>query len=66
MDKGELIKRSFTTVCKCKAVLYKTIATAVKRGAKTLEEIQRKTRANTGCGKTCTNKILEIIKEHSK
>lgn len=62
----DLIKE-LALVCKCQAVKYRTIKHAIqKKDAKSLEEIRRLTRANTGCGKQCTEKIIEMIKKYRK
>ena len=65
MDVNE-IKRDIATVCKCKAVRYKTIRKAIEEGADTLVKVRQKTRANTGCGYACTQKILEMIELHKR
>jgi len=65
MDHAEIIK-NIAIVCKCRAVRYKTIKNAILNGARTLAEVQMRTRANTGCGKRCTAKILEMIDEYSQ
>ncbi|MBF0312309.1 MAG: (2Fe-2S)-binding protein [Oligoflexia bacterium] len=65
-DKTASIARDISTVCRCKAVKYKTIRAAIEQGADTLEKIREKTRANTGCGKSCTEKIISMIAEHKR
>jgi NAD(P)H-nitrite reductase large subunit len=62
----QAIRRDISTVCRCKAVRYKTIRLAIESGADTLEKVRRMTKANTGCGVSCTEKIQEMIKEHKK
>lgn len=64
-DQKEMAK-NFVVVCKCKAVKYKDIKKAILNGADNLEKVRKKTSANTGCGKKCTEKILEMINEYSK
>jgi NAD(P)H-nitrite reductase large subunit len=59
------IARDMSVVCRCRAVNYKTIRRAIEQGADTIEKIQAKTRANTGCGKSCTEKILVMIEGHT-
>lgn len=63
MDEKQ-IRRDISTVCKCKAIRYKTIRKAIESGANSIEKIRKLTKANTGCGKMCTEKINEMIKIH--
>lgn len=65
MDNKDLAKQ-FTVVCKCRAVNYKTIISAIKNGADSLEKVRSKTKANTGCRKKCTRKILEMLEQKSQ
>lgn len=65
MNDNDII-RDISIVCKCKAVRYKTIRIAIEEGADTIEKVREKTSANTGCGKRCTDKIHEMIREHGK
>ncbi|MBF0361600.1 MAG: (2Fe-2S)-binding protein [Oligoflexia bacterium] len=60
------IKKDFSIVCRCKAVNHKTIRKAIESGADNIEKIRAKTKANTGCGKSCTEKILEMIASYSR
>jgi NAD(P)H-nitrite reductase large subunit len=62
MNEEEIIQ-NIKVICKCKAVKYKTIKDAILNGANTLELVQKKTGANTGCGRNCTDRILEMIEE---
>ncbi len=68
----DLIKEGFDTslkpedmVCNCNAVSYERILEAIKGGVKTLEDLQRLTRAGTSCG-GCTNLLEALLKEHVK
>ena len=65
MDEKEII-RDIQIVCKCKVIKYRAIRQAIENGADTIEKVRMKTRANTGCGKRCTPKILEMIELHKK
>ena len=51
-----------TTVCSCNHVNAGTIREAVRKGARTLAEIQRATRASTGCG-SCAADVERILRE---
>ncbi|MBU1087726.1 MAG: NAD(P)/FAD-dependent oxidoreductase [Candidatus Omnitrophica bacterium] len=55
-------------VCRCEMVSAKEIKEAIKRGAKTLDGIKFRTRAQAGrChGSFCTCRILKILAENSK
>jgi NAD(P)H-nitrite reductase large subunit len=63
MKEEEIIK-GLQIVCKCKAVRYKTIKTAIEKGAITIDMVRKKTGANTGCGMQCTEKIKNMISNH--
>lgn len=52
-------------VCNCNAVSYGEILKAIERGAKTLEDIQKTTKASTSCG-SCATVVEEILKSHVK
>ncbi|MPQ43459.1 (2Fe-2S)-binding protein [Clostridium tarantellae] len=54
-----------TKVCVCKAVSRATIKNTIRDGAKSVEEIAKKTGATTGgcCGRRCICKIETLIKE---
>ena len=60
----EQIKRDIAVVCKCKAVRHKTIRLAIERGADSLLAVRQQTTANTGCGKDCREKILQMIADY--
>ena len=47
-------------ICHCKNVDYITIRKAMIEGARTVEEIQEKTGAGTGCG-SCIGEIEKIL-----
>ncbi|ADC89957.1 nitrite and sulphite reductase 4Fe-4S region [Thermocrinis albus DSM 14484] len=53
------------TVCNCNAVSYEDILNAIKLGAKSLEDIQRMTRASTSCG-SCIPLVENILQQHVK
>lgn len=53
------------TVCNCNAVSYGDILKAIKDGAKTLEDVQRITKASTSCG-GCAPLVEDILKKHVK
>ena len=48
------------TVCFCHNVPLQALLQAIEDGARTLEEIQQKTKASTGCG-GCESDVLEIL-----
>jgi NAD(P)H-nitrite reductase large subunit len=50
------------TVCFCHTVSRGKIRQAIRDGARTLEEIQKRTRASTGCG-GCELDVREILEE---
>lgn len=58
------LAREISIVCKCKAIPYRTIRKAIQSGAITIEKIRIQTKANTGCGKSCTEKILRMIEKY--
>ncbi|MFN4307063.1 FAD-dependent oxidoreductase, partial [Sulfurihydrogenibium azorense] len=62
-EKRELKEKDI--VCNCNAVGYGEILRAIKEGAKSLEDIQRMTKASTSCG-SCATLIEAILKEHVK
>ncbi|MGL5576058.1 MAG: (2Fe-2S)-binding protein [Sarcina sp.] len=49
-------------ICNCKNVTLGEIESAIASGASTVEEIQAKTNAGTGCGK-CVGLIEEILEK---
>jgi NAD(P)H-nitrite reductase large subunit len=51
-----------TTICFCHNVRLGTLLKAIEEGAQTVEQIQEKTKASTGCG-GCESEVLEIITE---
>ncbi len=63
----EEIKNRFKKVCICRSISKGTMIDAVKNGARSVEDIRKKTGATTGnCkGTRCTPVIKEIIKEYS-
>lgn len=70
-EKIELIKkdkRYSNVVCRCEIITEAEIVEAVRRGAKTVDGVKRRTRATMGrCqGSFCTPKILEIMSRELK
>lgn len=61
----EEIKDRYKKVCICRSISKGTIKNAVKEGAKSVQEVRRKTGATTGSckGERCTSVINDIIKE---
>ncbi|MDW8294360.1 MAG: FAD-dependent oxidoreductase [Aquificaceae bacterium] len=53
------------TVCNCGAVSYGDLIKAISGGAKTLEDIQKVTRASTYCG-SCAGLVESILRRHVK
>jgi bacterioferritin-associated ferredoxin len=56
-----------TKTCICKGITRFTIKKAIHRGLQTIKEIQELTGAGSGscCGRRCTAKIDELLKEAS-
>jgi NAD(P)H-nitrite reductase large subunit len=50
------------TICFCHNVPYKRLLEAIRSGATTIQAIQDKTRASTGCG-GCESEVSEILHE---
>jgi len=50
-------------ICRCEEVTEKEIIEAIKSGARSIDEIRRRTRAGMGLcqGRTCRKHILKII-----
>lgn len=67
-DKEIAMKDRYTKVCLCKSISRATIKDSIRNGAKTLEDVKRKTRATTGSckGNRCSFKIKELIEGYSK
>jgi len=68
---SELIKKDASygdIVCRCEMVSAKEVRDAIKRGAKTMDGIKFRTRAQAGrChGSFCTTRIMKILAEESK
>ena len=63
----EEIKNRMKKVCICRSISKGTIINAVSEGAKTVNEVRRKTGATSGqCkGSRCTSVINDIIKENN-
>jgi bacterioferritin-associated ferredoxin len=56
-----------TKTCICKGISRASIKKTIHNGAKTVKEVQQQTGAGTGscCGRRCTPKIEELLKEVS-
>ena len=52
-------------ICSCLGVTEREVLLNLAKGAKTFEDIQKITKAGTGCGK-CIPKIKKFIKDHLK
>ena len=52
-------------VCTCFGITKKEIVDAIKKGAKTVDEVMEATSAGTACG-MCIDQIEQIIKETLK
>ncbi len=69
--KKKLIKKDASygdIVCRCEMVSVKEINDAIKRGAKTMDGVKFRTRAQSGrChGSFCTTRIMKILAEETK
>jgi ferredoxin len=51
-------------MCFCTWTLAKEATTAIMQGAKTPEEVTRKTGVCTGCGIYCVGSVLKLLKAH--
>ena len=49
-------------ICICKAVTDEEIRKCITRGAKTVEDVQEKTKAGTQCG-GCIEEVQEVLNE---
>lgn len=56
------IAKNLEIVCRCRHVKFKTIKTAIEKGATTVQQVKNKTSACTGCG-ACAVQILFMIEE---
>lgn len=65
---NEEIMDKLTKVCICKGISRKTIKSAIKDGAITIEAVRKATGAGSGgCGgKRCTPKIEELLAKHNE
>lgn len=65
-NQNEVIMDKLTKVCLCKAINRAAIKKAIAEGAKTVEEVQKKTGAGSGSckGRRCTPKIEELIRNY--
>ena len=58
--------RGLKTVCRCNNIKYRTIERAIREGARTIDDIAKKTGATTGhCGGSCTPDVLAMLAEHA-
>ena len=57
------MKNANKEACHCKNVTYAQIRSAVRQGAKTLEEVQAITGCGTGCGK-CKDFLQYLIRDY--
>ncbi|KHD37579.1 (2Fe-2S)-binding protein [Clostridium acetobutylicum] len=62
------IMDKLTKVCLCKAIPRSTIKKAIRKGAKTVEDVQKATGAGSGgcSGRRCTPKIEELLDSYRK
>ncbi|URZ05382.1 (2Fe-2S)-binding protein [Clostridium felsineum] len=62
------IMDKLTKVCLCKAIPRSTIKNAIRKGARTVEAVQKATGAGSGgcAGRRCTPKIEELLASYSK
>ena len=60
------IKKDLSVVCTCKGIKYRTIRLAIIKGCNDIESIRKKTKANTGCGELCTDKINKMIEDYKR
>ena len=56
------MKNANKEACHCKNVTYAQIRSAVRQGAKTVEQVQRITGCGTGCGQ-CREFIEHLIRD---
>lgn len=63
----EEIKDKLTKTCLCRQVTRATLKAAIAQGADTLEKIESKTGAMTGCckGNRCKSAIQDLIDQHT-
>ncbi|AAK78646.1 NAD(P)H-nitrite reductase large subunit [Clostridium acetobutylicum] len=62
------IMDKLTKVCLCKAIPRSTIKKVIRKGAKTVEDVQKATGAGSGgcSGRRCTPKIEELLDSYRK
>jgi len=61
---GKLEKEPAVVICTCMDITDKDIEEAVKKGAKTYEELQNMTKIGTVCGQ-CKEKSLELLHQYN-
>lgn len=66
MDATELWILNNKKICTCCGITRGAVVKAIENGAKTVEEINRKTGSGKGScgGKKCGQKILELLKQY--
>lgn len=66
-DTELLIKDKYTKICICKSISRATIKEAIRNGAKSLDDVKRKTRATTGAckGDRCRQKIKSLLEGYN-
>ena len=66
MNEQEIIE-GLKTVCKCKGIRKSVFVKLINGGITTVEGLQKATGAGTGSckGKHCTERIKELIRNHS-
>lgn len=66
-DTETLIKDKYTKICICKSISRATIKESIRGGAKTVEDVKRRTRATTGAckGDRCRSKIKSLIESYN-
>jgi len=54
-------------ICRCEEVTRAEVISAVRQGARTVDEVKRRTRAGMGLcqSKTCSRLVQRIISEHT-
>ncbi len=62
------IMDKLTKVCLCKGIPRSKIKEAIKKGAATVQEVQKATGAGSGScgGRRCSIKIEELLKQHEE
>ena len=60
---GEMCRMPDTLICRCEEITEEEILEAIKAGARSLDEIKRRTRAGMGLcqGKTCQRLVARLL-----